>query len=126
MILEDMFFTPNKDVSNVLKYIYFLFPELAEKSIEYLAKGMDIAEMNFGIHMKNTKKIVQYLLVFGDKERLMENILVILSEISKIRYVKDAWHILSYIIMKIPCLDEDDCKNISQEAKDNFEKNFKI
>lgn len=49
---------------------------------------MDITEMNFSIHMKNTKKIVQYLLVFGDKEKLMDNILTIISEISKIRYVK--------------------------------------
>ena len=38
--------------------------------------------------MKNTKKIVQYLLVFGEKDRLMDNILNIIAEISKIRYVK--------------------------------------
>lgn len=44
--------------------------------------------MNFSIHMKNTKKIVQYLLVFGEKDRLMDNILNIIAEISKIRYVK--------------------------------------
>lgn len=78
---------------------------MAEKSIEYLAKGMEITEHNFAIHMKNTKKIVQYLFIFGDKERFMDNILAILTEIAKIKYVKDAWGVLCYISMKIPCLD---------------------
>lgn len=63
--------------------------------------------------MKNAKKIVQYLFVFGERERLLENILTILSEVIKIRYVKDAWNLLCYISMKIPCLDEEDCKTVS-------------
>ena len=103
-----------------------MFPDLAERSIEYVNKGMDIDELNFGLLMKNTKKIVQYLFVFGDREKLLDNILSLLGSISKIRYVKDAWNVVGYITMKIPLLDEDDYKDIPEETKQIFQKNFKI
>ena len=44
----------------------------------------------------------------------MEDILTILSEVAKIRYVKDAWNLLCYISMKIPCMDEEDYKLVPQ------------
>lgn len=61
----------NKSAAKVLGYIYALFPKMAEDSIEFIYKGVDIPELNVGMLMKSTTKVLGSLFQHADKMKLL-------------------------------------------------------
>lgn len=86
--LEDIFFVQSKEASKALGEIFVLYPDLAEKSIPYLLKGIEIPELNVSILMKSAKKLLQALLTHCDPKKMLGDVLLVLNGILNIRYIK--------------------------------------
>jgi len=116
----------SKEACKALGAAYNLFPSLAEESVEFIRKGVEIPELNVPILMKTTKKVLESLLSHADRKKLLNYILDILEWINKVRYIKDGWNTISLVVGNIPLLDEEDCAKISEGHKEFFERHYGI
>ena len=72
-------------------------------------------ELNVPFLMKNSREILKNLVQHHNRHQLLQIILDILTEILKIRYIKDGWCCIDFLVSCIPLLDEEDFKTTDAE-----------